>query len=175
MLSRLPFPWPRIDPPTFFILESPLQGGPNFAQSQTPMVSAGILAPPPASGICYYFSIQNHLHLLNKLFYELFKSPLRLLNRPFFSFWGHKPHSAGRHCALCVIVPTQNSQDLEKSTSSCDPSAGKSNEDPKKYRPMSLLCAPFKIFGRLIYARVEPIIDPLLPHEQAAFDMGGQP
>jgi len=40
------------------------------------------------------------------------------------------------------------------------------------YRPISLLCVPFKILERLIYARVETIIDPLLPHEQAGFRHG---
>jgi len=35
--------------------------------------------------------------------------------------------------------------------------------DPRSYRPISLLCVPFKILERLIYAGVEPIIDPLLP------------
>jgi len=36
--------------------------------------------------------------------------------------------------------------------------------DPKSYyRPISLLCVPFKILERLIYARVDPVIDPLLP------------
>jgi len=44
--------------------------------------------------------------------------------------------------------------------------------DPKSYRPISLLCVPFKILERLIYARVEPIIDPLLPQEQAGFRHG---
>jgi len=43
---------------------------------------------------------------------------------------------------------------------------------PKSYRPISLLCVPFKILERLIYARVEPIIDPLLPQEQAGFRRG---
>ena len=44
--------------------------------------------------------------------------------------------------------------------------------DPRSYRPISLLCIPFKILERLIYARVEPIIDPLLPQEQAGFRRG---
>jgi len=35
--------------------------------------------------------------------------------------------------------------------------------NPKSYRPISLLCVPLKILERLIYARVDPIIDPLLP------------
>ena len=44
--------------------------------------------------------------------------------------------------------------------------------EPRSYRPISLLCIPFKILERLIYARVEPVIDPLLPHEQAGFRLG---
>ena len=40
-------------------------------------------------------------------------------------------------------------------------------EDPKKYRPISLLCVPNKILERFIHTRVEPIIDPHLPREQA--------
>ena len=32
--------------------------------------------------------------------------------------------------------------------------------DPKSYRPVSLLCVPFQILERLIYARVETITDP---------------
>ena len=40
---------------------------------------------------------------------------------------------------------------------------------PKSYRPISLLCVPYKILERFIYARVEPLIDPLLPKEQAGF------
>ena len=37
---------------------------------------------------------------------------------------------------------------------------------------LSLLCIPYKILERLIYARVEPLIDPLLPKEQAGFRHG---
>ena len=44
--------------------------------------------------------------------------------------------------------------------------------NPKSYRPISLLCVPYKILERLIYARVEPLIDPLLPKEQAGFRRG---
>jgi len=44
--------------------------------------------------------------------------------------------------------------------------------DPKSYRPISLLCVLFKILERLIYIRVDPIIDPLLPREQAGFRHG---
>ena len=48
----------------------------------------------------------------------------------------------------------------------------KSLGDPKSYRPISLLCILYKIMERLIYARIEPIIDPLLPQEQAGFRRG---
>ena len=44
--------------------------------------------------------------------------------------------------------------------------------DPKSYRPISLLCVPYKILERLIYTRVEPLINPLLPKEQAGFRRG---
>ena len=45
-------------------------------------------------------------------------------------------------------------------------------EDPKSYRPISLLCVPYKILERLIYTRIKPIVDPLLPREQAGFRQG---
>jgi len=39
--------------------------------------------------------------------------------------------------------------------------------ESNSYHPMSLLCVPFKILERLIYARVKTIIGPLIPQEQA--------
>ena len=42
-------------------------------------------------------------------------------------------------------------------------------KDPKSYQPICLLCVPYKILKRLIYACVEPLVDPLLPKEQAGF------
>ena len=44
--------------------------------------------------------------------------------------------------------------------------------DPKSYRPISLLCVPYKILESLIYACVKPLIVPLLPKEQAGFKRG---
>ena len=52
------------------------------------------------------------------------------------------------------------------------PKPTKSVGDPKSYRAISLLCVPYKILERLIYARVEPLIDILLPKEQAGFRRG---
>ena len=50
------------------------------------------------------------------------------------------------------------------------PKPKKPKEDPKTYRPISLLCVPYKI--RFFHIRVEPIIDPQLRREQAAFRRG---
>ena len=52
------------------------------------------------------------------------------------------------------------------------PKPGKPVGDPKNYQPISLLCVPYKILERLIYASAEPLIDPLLPKEQAGFRRG---
>ena len=52
------------------------------------------------------------------------------------------------------------------------PKPSKPVENPRSYRPISLLCVPYKILERLIHARVEPIVDPLLPREQVGFRRG---
>ena len=52
------------------------------------------------------------------------------------------------------------------------PKPAKPVGDPKSYRSISLLCVVYKILERLIYARVEPLIDPLLPKEQVGFRRG---
>ena len=49
------------------------------------------------------------------------------------------------------------------------PKPAKPVGDPKSYRSISLLCVPYKILESLIYTRVEPLINPLLPEEQARF------
>ena len=52
------------------------------------------------------------------------------------------------------------------------PNPAKPVGDPKSYRPISLLCVLYKILERIIYARVGPLLDPLLPEEQAVFRRG---
>ena len=42
----------------------------------------------------------------------------------------------------------------------------------QSYRPISLFCVPYKILERPIHARVKPLIDPMLPKEQAGFRRG---
>ena len=48
------------------------------------------------------------------------------------------------------------------------PKPAKPVGEPKSYRPISLLCVPYKI----LYARVEPLIDLLLSKEQYGFRRG---
>ena len=70
-------------------------------------------------------------------------------------------------------APTQNSKDLEKSTNIVAiPKPEKPLGDPKRYRPISLLCVSFKIFESFIYPRIDPIINPLLPRKQAEIRYG---
>ena len=49
------------------------------------------------------------------------------------------------------------------------PKPKKPVEGPKSYRSISLLSVPYKILKRIIHARVEPIVEPLFPWEQAGF------
>ena len=58
-----------------------------------------------------------------------------------------------------LFALTQNSQDLEKSASGHDLKTSKLHGGPKSYRPISLLCVPYKILERL-------------PKEQAGFRRG---
>ena len=49
------------------------------------------------------------------------------------------------------------------------PKPNKPQNDARSYRPISLLWVPYKILERLIHFRIEQIIDPHLPPEQAGF------
>ena len=44
--------------------------------------------------------------------------------------------------------------------------------NPKSYRPISLLCVPYKVLERLLLARLNPVVDPELPNKQAGFRQG---
>ena len=45
-------------------------------------------------------------------------------------------------------------------------------DDPRSYRPISLLCVPYKLLERLLLFRLEPVVDPQLPTLQGAFRRG---
>ena len=52
------------------------------------------------------------------------------------------------------------------------PKPNKSVDNQKTHCPISLLCVPFQLLERLIRDRLEPIIYPQLPNEQAGFHWG---
>ena len=49
------------------------------------------------------------------------------------------------------------------------PKPGKSGKEPTDYRPISLLCTTYKLFERVLLARLGPVIDNEIPIEQAGF------
>ena len=59
-----------------------------------------------------------------------------------------------------------------KATAIALPKPNKPKDDPKSYRPISPLCISFKLLESMINGRINPIIDPQLPHEQAGFRKG---
>ena len=71
-----------------------------------------------------------------------------------------------------LLALTQNSQDLEKSTCSHNSKANEASRGPKKLSIDISLCVLYKILERLIYARLESIIDPLLSSEYPGFRCG---
>ena len=71
-------------------------------------------------------------------------------------------------CLCRLKIPKFSRRALVVAISKCK----KPVENLKSYRPISLLCVPYKILERLIYTRVKPIIDPQLPREQAEFRHG---
>ena len=46
---------------------------------------------------------------------------------------------------------------------------GKPETSPRSYRPISLVCTTYKLLERILLTQIEPIIDQLLPKEQAGF------
>ena len=75
-------------------------------------------------------------------------------------------------CSLPVCADSKFSRSGEERLWSQSQNQQSPWGDPKSYRPISLLCVPYKILERLIYARVEPLVDPLLPKKQAGFRRG---
>ena len=47
--------------------------------------------------------------------------------------------------------------------------SNKPADNAGSYRPISPLCIPYKLYERLIYNRIRPIIESVLPEEQAGF------
>ena len=69
-------------------------------------------------------------------------------------------------------MPTQNFQDLEKSNCSRDPKTRKAHGGPKELSTDIFALCRLQDPREAYLARVEPLIDPLLPKEQAGFRCG---
>ena len=52
------------------------------------------------------------------------------------------------------------------------PKPGKDPSSPKSYRPISLLCIPYKLYERLILMRISPLVYEKLTKDQAGFRPG---
>ena len=52
------------------------------------------------------------------------------------------------------------------------PKPGKQMDNPKSNRPISLLCTTFKLYERLLLERMIPLVEEILPDEQAGFRPG---
>ena len=52
------------------------------------------------------------------------------------------------------------------------PKPGKDPSSPKSYRPISLLCIPYKLYERLILMRISPLVGEKLTKDQSGFRPG---
>ena len=90
--------------------------------------------------------------------------------------WVYTPHRVGSQLLVLWLPQCMRQLKIPKiwrrALVVAIPKPEKPLGDPTGYRPISLLCVPFKILERLIYARVETITDPLLPQEQVGFRHG---
>jgi len=87
------------------------------------------------------------------------------------------PHAGStlKSCSVTSSIPACTNSKFQRSGRALVVAIPKSEKplgDQKSYRPISLLCVTVKIIERLIYARVETIIDPLLPQDQVGFRHG---
>ena len=79
--------------------------------------------------------------------------------------WVHKFYS---FCFEHTVIP----KIWRRATAMAILKPNKPADDPKSYRPISLLRVPYKILEKLILARMNSVIEPQLPTEQAGFRQG---
>jgi len=58
-------------------------------------------------------------------------------------------------------------QDIMETCKICSRTQAKQTDAASSYIPISLLCILYKLYERLIYNRIQLIIEPVLPKEQA--------
>ena len=78
-----------------------------------------------------------------------------------------------KHVPIILHASTKTSKILETVVAILKPM--KFPGDPKSDRLISLLCIPYKIMERLIYACIKSIIDPMFPQGKHDFDAKDQP
>ena len=61
------------------------------------------------------------------------------------------------------------SQDLAEITRYCSPKTRQDLLLPKSFRPISLLCHPYKLFERLLLGRLNPVVEPKIIPQQTGF------
>ena len=71
-----------------------------------------------------------------------------------------------------VLTQQYSRYGIYKATVNDIPKPNKPTDDPKKYRPIFLLCVPYKLLQRLLLARLEPFIDIQLLDKQTCFRHG---
>ncbi|KAG7299565.1 hypothetical protein JYU34_016540 [Plutella xylostella] len=69
----------------------------------------------------------------------------------------------------CCLESAQVPSLWRKSKVIALPKPGKTTDNPKHFRPISLLCHTYKLFERLLLTRLTGIVDPKLITEQAGF------
>ena len=60
----------------------------------------------------------------------------------------------------------------QKSRVIAHPKPGKDLSLPRSFRPISLLCHPYKLFKRLLLGRLTPVVEPKIIPQQAGFHEG---
>jgi len=76
--------------------------------------------------------------------------------------WLHEFYSS---CLNRVAIP----KIWRKATVIAVPKPNKPMDDPRSYRPISLLCVLYKLLERLLLFRLEPVVEPQLPTQQGGF------
>ena len=61
------------------------------------------------------------------------------------------------------------SQDRAEITRYCSPKTSRDLSLAKSFRPISLLCHPYKLFERLLLGRLTPVVKPKIVSQQAGF------
>ena len=94
------------------------------------------------------------------------------IHHEFVKQQGNKNIQVAMFFLLLVPLQMQSSEEVASSVCHSPTKIKEPKDDPKSYRPITLLCVPFTILECPIHTRLLPVIDPQLPKEQASFRHG---